>query len=84
MMIILIDKREQNTSVRVFSLEEEHKRLMKQLDVDNFSLSRIPRPEEVAKEKNSKTIKKIPKPKEIWLFILSIRFRIIDLDIVIW
>ena len=37
---------------------------MKQLDIDNFSLSRIPRPEDVSKEKINKTIKKIPKPKD--------------------
>ena len=37
---------------------------MKQLDIDNFSLSRIPRPDDVSKEKINKTIKKIPKPKD--------------------
>lgn len=41
---------------------------MKQLHIDNFSLSRIPRPDEVSKDKdkgNDKTIKKIlPKPKQ--------------------
>jgi hypothetical protein len=59
-----VDKREQNTSVRVFSLEEEHKRLMKQLDIDNFSLSRIPRPGEINnnKEKETKKLTKVPKP----------------------
>ena len=35
---------------------------MKQLDIDNFSLSRIPRPgEDKGKEKVSNNIKKVPK-----------------------
>ena len=37
------DKRQSSTSVRKFDLEEEHRLLMKKLDIDNFSLSRIPR-----------------------------------------
>jgi hypothetical protein len=28
-------------------LEEEHKNLMKQLNIENFTLSRIPRPEDL-------------------------------------
>ena len=49
----------------MFSLEEEHKRLMKQLDIDNFSLSRIPRPGEIKEDKgtnsNIKKVAKVPK-----------------------
>lgn len=60
------DKKEQNTSVRVFSLDEEHKKLMKQLDIDNFSLSRIPRPGEKQNDDddNTKKLKKVPKPEK--------------------
>lgn len=42
------DKNNQSKSTRKFNLEEEHKALMKKLDIDNFTLSRIPRPEEAA------------------------------------
>lgn len=35
-----------NISLRKFSLEEEHENMMKSLDIDNFTLSRIPRPED--------------------------------------
>ena len=44
------DRKNKSTATRKFDLEEEHSKLIKQLDLDNFSLSRIPRPEE-----NSKT-----------------------------
>lgn len=40
-------QRSQSVSRRKFDLEEEHRSLMRNLDIDNFSLSRIPRPEEV-------------------------------------
>ena len=40
------DKQNSSSTVRSFDLEQEHKELMKKLDIDNFSLSRIPRPEE--------------------------------------
>lgn len=40
------DKQARSSSVRQFNLEEEHRKLMKNLDIDNFTLSRIPRPEE--------------------------------------
>lgn len=36
----------QSVTVRKFDLEEEHKLLMSKLDLDDFSLSRIPRPED--------------------------------------
>lgn len=40
------DKRTNSMTTRKFSLEEEHKKMMKNLDLDNYSLSRIPRPED--------------------------------------
>ena len=42
----LKDQQNKSMTVRKFDLEEEHKTLMKKLDIDNFSLSRIPRPTE--------------------------------------
>lgn len=53
------DKRQTSVSKRKFDLEEEHKSLMKKLDIDNFSLSRIPRPEGYVEEKrDNKTMRK--------------------------
>jgi Cytochrome c oxidase assembly protein COX16 len=43
----LKDKAKKSTTQRKFDLEEEHSKMMKQLKVENFSLSRIPRPEEL-------------------------------------
>ena len=40
------DKNIKSTSERKFNLEEENKKLMQQLDIENFSLSRIPRPDD--------------------------------------
>jgi len=37
------DKRTKSSSKRVFDLEEERDMLMKKLDIENFTLSRIPR-----------------------------------------
>lgn len=37
------DRQSNSKSIRKFDLEEEHEALMKRLDIDNFSLSRIPR-----------------------------------------
>lgn len=54
------DKNKKSTTQKQFDLEEEHRKLMKNLDIDNFTLSRIPRPEELAekdkagKDKSSK------------------------------
>lgn len=42
----LKDKAKKSTTTRKFDLEEEHAKMMKQLNVNDFSLSRIPRPEE--------------------------------------
>ena len=50
------DKNNQSKgSTRKFDLEEEHKVLMKKLDIDNFTLSRIPRPEEDRTDKDKKS-----------------------------
>ena len=43
----LKDKAKKSTSQRKFDLEEEHSKMMKQLHVEDFSLSRIPRPDEL-------------------------------------
>jgi len=48
------DKNNQSKSIRKFDLEEEHKQLMKKLDIDGYSLSRIPRPEDEAPGKKAK------------------------------
>lgn len=40
------DKQNKPTHIRQFNLEEENRKLLKKLDIDNFSLSRIPRPDE--------------------------------------
>ena len=45
-------------SKRKFDIEEEHKKLMKNLDIDNFSLSRIPRPEDEGENITTDKIKK--------------------------
>ena len=42
------DRRGKSVSKREFQLEEEHEKMMKQLDIKNYSLSRIPRPSEEA------------------------------------
>ncbi len=49
-----------STSEKQFDLEEENRKLLKKLDIDNFTLSRIPRPgEEQENQKNKKTPKKV-------------------------
>ncbi len=60
------DRNNKGTSERTFNLEEEHRKLMQKLDLENFSLSRIPRPEELAakdkeKEKEKKSNSQSPK-----------------------
>jgi hypothetical protein len=46
----------------LFKISEEHAKLMKKLDIENFSLSRIPRPEESttagSTSKKNETVKK--------------------------
>ena len=44
--IIDQDKLNKSTSERKFDLEEENKKLVAQLNIENFSLSRIPRPDD--------------------------------------
>lgn len=39
-------------STRKFNMEEEYKNMMKSLDIDNYKLSRIPRPDD---DKNTKS-----------------------------
>lgn len=51
------DKQNKSTTVRKFNLEEEHKALMAKLDIENFSLSRIPRPDEVDPVKQTKLVR---------------------------
>jgi len=47
-LVEMKDKRVSSVSVRKFDLEEEHKKMMKSLesDLNDFKLSRIPRPED--------------------------------------
>jgi DNA-directed RNA polymerase subunit H (RpoH/RPB5) len=49
------DKQTNSVSTRKFDLEEEHKKLMSKLDIDNFTLSRIPRPDEVRQQSSEKS-----------------------------
>jgi hypothetical protein len=42
-------------------VSEEHKAMMKKLDIDNYTLSRIPRPEEANNDKSTNAIKKTDK-----------------------
>ena len=44
------DKKHTSMSTRQFNLEAEHAKMMKQLDIDNYTLSRIPRPGESLEE----------------------------------
>ena len=49
------DKRSQSVSTRKFDLEEEHKALMKKLNIEGgFNLSRIPRPPDVSETEAKK------------------------------
>ena len=52
------DKHTKSTSERKFNLEEENKKLLKQLDIENFSLSRIPRPDDDTKDRGGSKAKK--------------------------
>ena len=54
------DKKENNISKRNFDLEQEHKKILEQLNIKDFKLSRIPRPGEEI-NKNSVTGKNINK-----------------------
>jgi hypothetical protein len=46
------DKKNASKSTRKFDLEEEHLMLSKKLDIDNFTLSRIPREESLDSKKS--------------------------------
>ena len=50
----LKDKQNKSTSVRKFDLEQEHREMMSKLDIDNYVLSRVPRPGEDTKTMNKK------------------------------
>jgi hypothetical protein len=63
----LKDKGNNSKSQRKFDLEEEHNKLIKSLDIDNYSLSRIPRPEDLekaARERELKRLKRKEKPNK--------------------
>lgn len=49
----LKDKQNSSKTQRKFDLDEEHAKIMKQLDIENFKLSRIPRPGEDTKNMGS-------------------------------
>jgi hypothetical protein len=57
------DRRVKSTTARKFDLEEEHRKMMAQLDIDNYTLSRIPRPEEVDVAKANRVVIRKPSPK---------------------
>eukprot|EP01038_Epipyxis_sp_PR26KG_P012931 gene12931-17333_t len=42
----LKDRHNSSVSTRKFDIEQEHKEILKNLDIDNYKLSRIPRPED--------------------------------------
>ena len=55
------DRKDAKVSIRKFNLDEEHRTMMQSLDIDNYQLSRIPRPGEgqsqpTPKGKNMKKI----------------------------
>jgi hypothetical protein len=52
------------SSPRQFDLEEEHRKLTKQLDIDNYTLSKIPKPEELLDEEEQEKRKKAAKEKK--------------------
>jgi hypothetical protein len=63
----LKDKGNNSKSQRKFDLEEEHNKLIKSLDIDNYSLSRIPRPEDLetaARERELKRLKRKETPSK--------------------
>ena len=49
------DKKEGSISTRKFNLEEEHKMISEKLNIDDYKLSRIPRPEGEAEEQKIPT-----------------------------
>jgi hypothetical protein len=51
----LKDRAIKSTSQKKFDLDEENRKLIQKLDIDNFSLSRIPRPEENQQEAKKKS-----------------------------
>ena len=42
-------------TIRKYNLEEEHKQIMKSLDIDDYKLSRIPRPDDPNSVNNNST-----------------------------
>ena len=54
----LKDRNNKSTPTRKFNLDEEHRKLVGKLDIDNFNLSRIPRPEDETPESIKENIKK--------------------------
>lgn len=60
----LKDKNNNSKSTRKFDLEEEHDKLMKSLDIDNYSLSRIPRAQDLEKAAAERELKRL-KRKEM-------------------
>ncbi len=52
------EKTNSSKNEREFSLEEEHEKLLKKLDIENYTLSRIPRPEDIAEKEKQKNSKK--------------------------
>ena len=49
------DKERQSMTIRKYNLEEEHKQIMKSLDIDDYKLSRIPRPDDPNSVNNNST-----------------------------
>ena len=55
------DRKDSKVSIRKYTLEEEHRKMMESLDIDSYQLSRIPRPGEAqpAPAPKGKNMKKI-------------------------
>ena len=51
------DKRTKSVSTRKFDLEEEHTKMMKSLNIDDYKLSRIPRVDDVEADKLKQRMK---------------------------
>jgi hypothetical protein len=56
------DKKQKRMSQKTFDIQEEHRRIQKSLNIDDYSLSRIPRPDEpesLEKARKNKKMKRV-------------------------
>lgn len=65
------DRRHGSISERKFDLKKEHDSMVKSLDIDNYSLSRIPRPDEVEPVQGGKEVSKGKETEPLDLMVRS-------------